>query len=89
MGNRSTELRPRSVVAALALALVPACPTVDLGDTPADLGLCNPPGGAAYFEATIWPSYIRHGDAQACTRAGGCHEAASDAGAGLLYGRTT
>lgn len=59
-----------SLCAVLALA---GCPTVDLGDTPSDIGSCNPPGGLAYFEAEIWPRFIRHGTATGCTQAGGCH----------------
>jgi hypothetical protein len=47
---------------------------VDLGDSPDQVGRCNPARGMIYFQTTIWPMYIKHGDpANACTRAGGCH----------------
>jgi hypothetical protein len=38
--------------------LLAGCPTVELGDTPADIGVCAPVGGKAYFDATIWPQYL-------------------------------
>ena len=41
-----------------ALALLTGCPTVDLGDTPTEIGLCNPAGGVPYFQDMIWPSYV-------------------------------
>ena len=43
---------------ALVLALA-GCPTVDFGQTPSDIGVCNPNGGPEYFETVIWPQYIR------------------------------
>jgi hypothetical protein len=49
------------------------CPTVDLGDTPEDIGLCNPRGGLPYFQDVIWPRFVRPGMAGGCTTAGGCH----------------
>lgn len=75
----STQLRAPLLVtlAALLAALLAGCPTVDLGDTPSDIGLCNPAGGFDYFEAEIWPNFVRPGNATAgCTRAGGCHDEA-------------
>lgn len=77
MGNHGSHRRwptfaSRASCCALLLTLL-GCPTVDLGDTPTDIGLCNPPGGLPYFEAEIWPRFIRHGTANACTQAGGCH----------------
>lgn len=59
----------------LAMALG-GCPTVDLGDTPTDIGLCNPPGGIEYFQAKIWPEFVRPGNANSCTKSGGCHNEA-------------
>lgn len=57
-----------------AIGLLAGCPTVDLGDTPSDINQCNPPGGRAYFDSMIWPSYVRPTDpAKGCTRAAGCH----------------
>jgi hypothetical protein len=70
------------VVLALASA---GCPTVELGDTPEDIGMCNPRGGQAYFQDVIWPQYVRHDKANACTSAGGCHVL----GAGNLLGYKT
>ena len=70
-----------AVVLALVLA-VTGCPTVDLGDTPEDIGLCNPRGGLPYFQDVIWPRYVRHGTPNACTNSGGCHVF----GAGNLLG---
>jgi len=43
------------VLGALALA---GCPTVDLGDQPADVGTCNPAKGLDYFTTDIWPKYL-------------------------------
>lgn len=61
--------------ACLVLALAAGgCPTVDLGDTPEDVGLCNPRGGLAYFQDVIWPMVVRPSNtATGCTKAGGCH----------------
>lgn len=47
----------RALLAGCALALA-GCPTVDLGDTPPDIGLCNPNGGSDYFNNQIWPKYL-------------------------------
>jgi hypothetical protein len=62
--------------ALVALVGLAGCPTVDLGDTPTDIGLCNPPGGLDYFQNRIWPEYVRPGNANSCTKAGGCHNEA-------------
>jgi hypothetical protein len=54
--------------------LLAGCPTVDLGDSPDEVGRCNPKKGQIYFTSTIWTNFIKHTDPQkACTRAGGCH----------------
>jgi hypothetical protein len=51
------------------------CPTVDLGDTPTEIGLCNPAGGVQYFQDQIWPNYVvRTNPAKSCA-AVGCHVA--------------
>lgn len=70
----------RTRVAAGAVVLLGAalagCPTVDLGDTPADIGLCNPAKGEAYFESDIWPKFIQQGGGtNSCVRSG-CHDEA-------------
>ena len=72
MGSRSAV---PACVGSLCLALLAGCPTVDLGDTPTEIGLCNPAGGEAYFEQQIWPNYvIRNGAATSCAKVG-CHVA--------------
>jgi hypothetical protein len=53
--------------------LAAGCPTVDLGDTPEDVGLCNPTGGEAYFEQMIWPTFINNTSKSCLTS--GCHDA--------------
>ena len=68
------RFRALGCVGAAGLALLGAgCPTVDLGDTPTDINLCNPAGGLDYFTAEIYPKFIRPGDTNACTQNGGCH----------------
>lgn len=65
-----------SVTTLVAATLLTGCPTVDLGDTPSDIGLCNPPGGIDYFTDEVWPNFVRPTDAaRGCTRddAVGCH----------------
>jgi hypothetical protein len=79
--------RGTSAVAAwaglLASLLATGCPTVDLGDTPTEIGLCNPPGGVQYFQDQIWPNFVLRNDPSiACTRPGSCHVAG---GNGLDY----
>lgn len=81
MGARLVRL-----AAAAALLPLAGCPTVDLGDTPTDIGLCNPPGGIDYFTNVIWPMYVRPTDAtKGCTRTGGCH---NEAGGNALNFKT-
>jgi hypothetical protein len=82
MGSRSSvaaaalacrELGLRAFpAAALAVALA-GCPTVDLGDTPTEIGLCNPAGGEPYFQAQIWPKYIVRGASDGGCAKVGCH----------------
>lgn len=70
MGNQSAA----AVAAATAALALAGCPTVELGDTPEDIGLCIPRGGRAYFDDVIWPMFVRPTNAtQGCTRNGGCH----------------
>ena len=90
MGNhRSSTVAWSASCLAVYLAFGAAltgCPTVDLGDTPSDIGLCNPVGGLDYFRDTIWPDYVVRTDAnKACTKAGGCH---NEAGGNALGFRT-
>jgi hypothetical protein len=57
----------------LGLIALTGCPTVDLGDTPTEIGLCNPAGGVQYFQDQIWPNFvIRPNAAQTCAQAS-CH----------------
>jgi hypothetical protein len=82
----------RALRACCVFALA-GCPTVDLGETPADIGVCNPNGGIAYFQSMIWPSYL-HNPAMTCGSShtmscdcarSGCHLAPGGAG-GLGFG---
>ena len=51
-----------------------ACPTVQLGDTPSDIGLCNPKGGVAFFTSDVWPKYIASNGSRSCIdTSAGCH----------------
>jgi hypothetical protein len=61
------------VVPALALALVAACQTVDLGTPPADINACRP--SQAYYVQQIWPNVINKDyGGKKCTDSG-CHDA--------------
>lgn len=78
--NRSKAAWPP----ALAVLLLAGCPTVDLGDTPSEIGKCNPAGGVDYFTDVIWPQYVRPDNTtNGCTKAGGCHNEAG--GNGLSF----
>ncbi len=75
----------RWAFAALLVLAVPGCPTVDLGDTPPDIGACNPPEGIDYFKATIEPMYLKIDDpTTGCARNAMCHDRAH----GLALSRT-
>jgi len=80
MGSLPAHLRTALLVAGLtALA---GCPTVDLGDTPADIGSCRP--DRQYFETTIWPMYIDNPDpAKSCISMSGCHNDSMNARSGM------
>ena len=59
---------------AVALLALSGCPSVDLGDTPPDIGLCNPVRGQPYFDSDIWPTYLNSPDpTKQCTQSG-CHD---------------
>lgn len=71
-GSRAPALA--AVLGSIALLATTGCPTVDLGDTPETIGRCNPRGGAEYFEAEIWPKFVRPTNTtNGCTKEGGCH----------------
>lgn len=73
MGLRRSVTVGIACAAACALA---GCPTVDLGDSPPDIGLCNPARGEPFFESDIWPTYLNATDpTKQCTK-GGCHDQA-------------
>ena len=60
--------------------LLCGCPTVDLGDDPPAVGLCNPAGGMDYFVDQIVPSYLKLEDATSgCGRTSMCHNRAHGA----------
>lgn len=60
-------------LACLGLTHLAGCPTVDLGDTPTEIGLCNPPGGVQYFQDQIWPRFVVRTDpAKSCAQVS-CH----------------
>src|SRR5262245_14596092 len=68
----------RTAVSGLLLGLLvgaSGCPTVDLGEPPEDIGLCNPAGGLDYFTTQIWPMYVRPANTtNGCTKTGSsCH----------------
>lgn len=56
----------------LAVTALAGCPTVDLGDTPPDPGVCRP--DPTYYRDVIWPEFLAPADAaRSCVVAGGCH----------------
>jgi hypothetical protein len=57
----------------LGLVLLAGCPTVDLGDTPTEIGLCNPAGGLPYFQDQIWPRYVVRTDPKTQCNQANCH----------------
>ena len=74
----------RALAAACVLALS-GCPTVDLGDTPASVELCNPAKGIDYFQSDIMPIYLELMDTvNGCARSSQCHDMAD----GLALGPT-
>lgn len=57
----------------LALVVLAGCPTVDLGDTPTEIGLCNPAGGLAYFRDQVWPNFVVRASATTSCAKSSCH----------------
>jgi hypothetical protein len=75
----------RWALAALCVLALPGCPTVDLGDTPSDIGACNPSGGVEFFTSDIEPKYLKIQDpVNGCARNSMCHDGAH----GLALSRT-
>jgi hypothetical protein len=60
---------------ACAVGSLTGCPTVDLGDTPTEVGLCNPAGGLTYFQNQIWPNYVVRTNAMTSCNRSTCHVA--------------
>lgn len=76
MGNpRSRVAGVAGAAACLGLTLLAGCPTVDLGDTPTEIGLCNPAGGVQYFQDKIWPQFVVRTNPNLSCAKGGCHVA--------------
>ena len=78
MGSRSSVCGRLACLGAglglgLGLGMTTGCPTVDLGDTPTEVGLCNPAGGVQYFQDQIWPKYVVRGAADMGCAKVGCH----------------
>lgn len=80
MGNcralTASALAVRALAAGACVLALAGCPTVDLGDQPPDVGLCNPPGGMAYFMSDIWPKYLTINDSTKNCAQSGCHDLA-------------
>lgn len=77
-------VNPRALLACCAIGLA-GCPTVDLGDTPADIAACNPTKGLAYFVSDIQPKFFKLPDSQGCAQTPSCHDQAH----GLTLDRMT
>jgi hypothetical protein len=72
------------------MVLLCGCPTVDLGDDPPDVGLCNPSGGLPYFQNEIVPKYLKLSDKTAgCGRSSACHDRAHGLAFDLLNPTST
>jgi len=63
-------LGSRSLLVVFLLGLA-GCPTVDLGDTPPDPGVCRPDPGT--FRDVIWPEVLAPSGADSCVGQSGCH----------------
>ena len=63
------------LIACSAIGLA-GCPTVDLGDTPAEIAACNPAKGIAYFRSDIQPKFFKLPDSGGCVRNSACHDQA-------------
>ncbi|MCA9676868.1 MAG: hypothetical protein H6709_03015 [Kofleriaceae bacterium] len=58
----------------MGLLHLTGCPTVDLGDTPADPGVCRP--DPMYYRDVIWPEFLSPADTtKSCVANSGCHAA--------------
>lgn len=60
---------------------------MDLGDTPSDIGACNPSGGIQFFISDIEPKYLKVQDAvNGCARNTMCHDGAHGLALSLTVG---
>jgi len=67
----------RAASGVLLTIMFSGCPGVDLGDTPEDIGLCNPAKGSEFFRDEVYPKFIVSTGMASCVRGGGgCHDAA-------------
>ena len=73
MGSHRSSAVAGGAACALLSGLLAGCPTVDLGDTPTEIGLCNPTGGEQYFQDQIWPKFVNN-PTMSCAQAA-CHVA--------------
>ena len=81
MGTLPAQLRTAFLAVAGLIGLA-GCPTVDLGDTPADIGSCRP--DRQYFDNVIWPMYLANPDAsKSCTSMSGCHDVQNNPRSGM------
>jgi hypothetical protein len=63
-----------AVLGSLAVLALAGCPTVDLGETPADPGVCRP--DPLEYRDVIWPEFLAPADtARSCVDEAGCHAA--------------
>lgn len=86
MGTLPAQLRTAFLAVAGLIGLA-GCPTVDLGDTPADIGSCRP--SRQYFDTVIWPMYLANPDAsKSCTSMGGCHDLSNNPRSGMRLATT-
>jgi hypothetical protein len=65
-------MRAAGLAIAGAIGALTSCTTVDLGNTPPDIGLCSPSGGLEYFTTQLWPNYLAQPGPKNCSR-DGCH----------------
>jgi hypothetical protein len=75
MGDHRSVAAVTGAAACVGLTFLAGCPTVDLGDTPTEIGLCNPAGGVQYFQDKIWPQFIVRTDPNTSCIKNGCHVA--------------
>lgn len=84
LGRRAKVAGAALAASALLLGLA-GCPTVDLGDSPPDVGLCRP--DRQYYIDVIWPRFLAPAQtARSCVGAIGCHDSQTGRSALRLSG---